>query len=528
MHEKPDDGSIGEKDTTYIHWAKIQREIESRDTTPVKTGGLGPLGKVIAKKLQQRSGNPLGIDDEVHRCMEAELEQMQGLSEHQAELTNARRLLRQAGWATVFFLITADILGPFNSAYAISTVGLAPGICLYTLFGAAAGFTGFKIWKMFCQLDSVRFPVKHYGDLAERIYGPWARHICNILVNVQLLFNCAIVILGNGGSLSQIVKGNLCFTITILIWAIVGAAISMVRELHMFSVFANLSVWLNVLIMILSMAFVAKSPPNIPGAIAAYGVSIGTGPVAVKAIVGGSLFNQINGAFNMVFAYGGSMIFPEIIAEMRRPYDAIKGIACAQLLIYTIYLFYGTFIYCFQGQYTLPLAYQGVSKYVWQCIGNGIALATVTVAAGLYANVGLKVVYSNIVEGVFKGPTLMSRKGQMVWIPMLIVWWTLAWAIGTGLPGLGALISLVGAVAIFQFTYTFPLFLILGLTMGVDASLAEEPFTTPGVAPKRIDTWGNFSRWKRGLLAGGNKRLAFKIFNILFFIGAFGTGALGM
>ncbi|SCZ92676.1 BZ3500_MvSof-1268-A1-R1_Chr5-2g08094 [Microbotryum saponariae] len=534
----------------YIHWAKIQREIEARDTTQVKTGGLGPLGKIIAQKMDKTGGEGMTVSPEIQQRMEAELEQMQGFSPHHQELSNARRMLRQAGWATVFFLITIDILGPYNSAYAISTIGLVPGICLYALFGAAAGFTGYMIWKMFCQLDSVRFPVRHYGDLAERIYGPWARHVCNVLVTLQLLFNCGIVILGNGQALTQIVKGNICFTVSIVIWAVVGAVISFVRKLHAFSAFGNFSVWLNILIMILSMAFVAHSPPNIAGAIAAYGDSIGTGPVVIKAVVGGSVFNQVNGAFNMVFAYGGSMIFPEIIAEMRRPYDAIKGIACAQIFIFTVYLFYGTFIYCSQGQYTLPLAYQGVSKYAWQCIGNGISLVTVTVAAGLYANVGLKVVYTNIVEGVFKGPSLMSRKGQMIWLPMVIIWWVVAWVIGTGLPGLGALTGLVGAVAIFQFSYTFPPFLILGLTVGMDASLADEPFTTPGVAPKRIDTWRDFvscrsgslvlkeplaeslsasqSRWKRGFAAGGSKRLAYKIFNVFFFIGALATGGLGM
>ncbi|KDE05772.1 hypothetical protein MVLG_03863 [Microbotryum lychnidis-dioicae p1A1 Lamole] len=159
------------------------------------------------------------------------------------------------------------------------------------------------------------------------------------------------------------------------------------------------------------------------------------------------------------------MIFPEIIAEMRRPYDAIKGIACAQIFVFTVYLFYGIFIHCFQGQYTLPLAYQGAAKYAWQCVGNGIALATVTVAAGLYANVGLKVVYSNIVEGLFKGSSLMTRKGQMIY---------------------------------------------------------------PHAHRLRIDSWSNFSRWKRGLLAGGNKRLIFKLFNLVFFIGALGTGGLSM
>ena len=31
---------------------------------------------------------------------------------------------------------------------------------------------------------------------------------------------------------------------------------------------------------------------------------------------------------NMVFAYGGAMIFPEFMAEMRRPMDFWKGMVC--------------------------------------------------------------------------------------------------------------------------------------------------------------------------------------------------------
>lgn len=34
---------------------------------------------------------------------------------------------------------------------------------------------------------------------------------------------------------------------------------------------------------------------------------------------------QVNGIMNMVFAYGGAMIFPEFLAEMRRPMDFWKG-----------------------------------------------------------------------------------------------------------------------------------------------------------------------------------------------------------
>jgi len=37
------------------------------------------------------------------------------------------------------------------------------------------------------------------------------------------------------------------------------------------------------------------------------------------------------------------MIFPEMMAEMRRPMDFYKGMAMAQMLIFVVYLVYGIF-----------------------------------------------------------------------------------------------------------------------------------------------------------------------------------------
>ena len=44
------------------------------------------------------------------------------------ERENVSRALRLASWSTVFYLITTDILGPFNAPYAIAQVGWVPGI----------------------------------------------------------------------------------------------------------------------------------------------------------------------------------------------------------------------------------------------------------------------------------------------------------------------------------------------------------------------------------------------------------------
>jgi hypothetical protein len=40
----------------------------------------------------------------------------------------------------------------------------------------------------------------------------------------------------------------------------------------------------------------------------------------------------------------------------------------------------GVFVYSYQGQFTLGLAYTGVSKYSWQTVGNVIALVTGIIA----------------------------------------------------------------------------------------------------------------------------------------------------
>jgi len=54
------------------------------------------------------------------------------------EWQNSSRALRTASWAAIFYLITTDILGPFNVPFAMGTLGWGPGIGLYTVFGVMA------------------------------------------------------------------------------------------------------------------------------------------------------------------------------------------------------------------------------------------------------------------------------------------------------------------------------------------------------------------------------------------------------
>jgi hypothetical protein len=51
-------------------------------------------------------------------------------TQDELERENASRALRLASWASVFYLITTDILGPFNAPFAISQTGWVPGTML--------------------------------------------------------------------------------------------------------------------------------------------------------------------------------------------------------------------------------------------------------------------------------------------------------------------------------------------------------------------------------------------------------------
>lgn len=83
----------------------------------------------------------------------------------------------------------------------------------------------------------------------------------------------------------------------------------------------------------------------------------------------------------------------------------------------------------------------------------------------------------------------MSRRGHLIWAPLVVVYWGIAFVVGSAIPSVGTLSGLVAAACIFQFSYTFPPALMLGYMMHEDAMVLDEPFTTPGVAPRRRDTW---------------------------------------
>ncbi|KAJ7898431.1 hypothetical protein B0H13DRAFT_2031890 [Mycena leptocephala] len=513
---------------------------EKREQTPEQVSQEGPVGSTqtpvpfeaylyFAALQRSEEEKSASYGDRFANSLVDRLSATKGPTHREVPLSEratASRALRLASWSSVFYLITTDVLGPFNAPFAISQVGWVPveqNSQRYLPYsdrflghsGPDCIVYGALLWRLFIRLDSLRYPIMSYADIVERIFGTRARRVSTVLQSVQLVVIVGIICLANAQALVQIAKHHICFSVCIVIWALIGMVIGQIRTLKGYAWLANGAVWLNLLLIFTSMGFVAHSPPNFAAAFSSLGEQ--EGPVQTELFAKIPLFSQVNGIMNMVYAYGGAMIFPEIMSEMRRPMDFWKGMILAQSLIFSAYLVYGAFVYSQQGQFVLPLAYQGVSRYAWQTFG--------IIAAGLYGNIGIKVVYHNIIEDWYDGPPLLSTKGRYIWSTMVCLYWSLAFIIGSAIPQIQTINGLIGAIGVMQFTYTFPPLLRFGYDVISDAMVADKPYDVKEGCYRRIDSWNQWSRWKRGLFSG---RWYFKLFNFLLFLASLAMAGLGM
>ncbi|EER36957.1 amino acid transporter [Histoplasma capsulatum var. duboisii H88] len=510
----------------YQHYASLTRA--DQDQMPKSTAGKNLLFYLIPN-LQN-----VGIEKyELTKVNTSDDAQRMNITDE--EWINASRALRTASSGAVFYLITTDIFGPFGLPYAFATTGWGPGTALYTVFGAMAGFSGYLLWDCFMGVDSYEFPVKSFGDLGYRIYGAWARYMLNGLQAIQLLCNVGAIVISNGLALSEVSEFRLCYAICCLVWALAGFVFGQIRTLQRFSWLANLAVFINLLVIFVTMGGAAHSPPLYSAVASSAGATIypnlvdqvnkGNPPPVMHS---GGLPNpakfaaSLNGAMQAVYSYGGSMIFPEFLAEVRRPRDFLKGMWGAQLFIYLVYMMYGLYMYGFQGQYIQNPSYLGISAHQVQTAGNSLAIVSALIAAILYGNIGIKVFYNNILVEFFHAPPIFLKKGKLLWLFVVPIYWSIAFIIAAAIPDFSGFTGIVAATCILNFTYTFPPLLHIGYQTLRNAGRGEAGFD-----PVTGEVLANDQGLKRLIRGFFGDRWWLNVFNLLYMLGALALCGLG-
>jgi len=458
------------------------------------------------------------------------------------EWTNASRMFRTASWGACFYLLTTDILGPYGVGFSMGTLGWGPGIALYTVFGLMAGYSGYLIWHTFLGIDSYEFPARNYGDLGFRTWGTTARYITNICQAIGLLLLLGQVTIQFGLNISQMSKFKLCYVVCPVIFVVCGFFLTQIRTLKAYGWVANLAVWLNLLVIFITMGVFANSPPNYAVAIlGSAGGAVNPATITQDPVTGlyppvmhsaglpksvNGLVGAINGLLSGVLAYAGAQLFVEFLAEMRRPRDFIKAMWGAQFFIYTVYLIYGCFVYHFQGQYSFQPSYQGVSVYGWQTAGNMISLIAALIAAGLYGNIGIKVLYNNILLDIFNAPPLTTGRGKIIYACIVPVWWSIAFVIAAAIPDYFGFVSIISASMLLNLTYTMPPIFALGYDIQKNAIRPGEGFDPTTGVVTRSDR--GLKRLIRGYLSGGTFQVGINIWHTIYFLASLSMCGLGM
>src|SRR5436305_191642 len=152
------------------------------------------------------------------------------------------------------------------------------------------------------------------------ICGPAARYFVNVLQALLLLLILGQAIIQNGQGVSQVSKFRLCYAVCCVVFVVVGFFIGQVRTLRNYEWLANMAVFINVLVIFITMGVMAHSPLNCSIAkLGSAGASVDPSTVTPDPKTGksppiihcwgfrnpSSLIGSLNGLLQGVFAYGG-------------------------------------------------------------------------------------------------------------------------------------------------------------------------------------------------------------------------------
>lgn len=396
------------------------------------------------------------------------------------------------------------------------------------IFGVAAFISGWMIWKMFLGLDSSRFPLVSYGDLYLRIYGPKTRHFINMAQSLCQFMTVAVLILGCGTTIAQLSNDGICFIACMIITMVIGMILGLVRSLQRLGWICNLSVWLNIVSFIMILYACSHALPDYE-AVTKSTLIKDIGPIKTFAGPPPSEYQQqapgfagqFNGVNSMVYSWGGCLLFVAFLAEMRHPLDFWKAMMCAQAFICFVYVFFGAYVYAHYGQFSASTINNSVGIVSLQQAGNVLSLIVSFIACLLYFNIGMKTVYIEVCQAVFKFPAITTKKGRWLWYALGPVYWIVAFIVAAAVPNINGISGLVGAVFLVNFTYTFPAIAYLGYAIQMFAKLDGEGFDPTTRVTTRHDT--GMSRWTRGF----GKGWLFTVPTTLYILAGLATSGMG-
>ncbi|KAL8279595.1 hypothetical protein RQP46_007908 [Phenoliferia psychrophenolica] len=160
---------------------------------------------------------------------------------------------------------------------------------------------------------------------------------------------------------------------------------------------------------------------------------------------GSPTFAEAAGAVGTIlFAFGATPAFFNVVAEMRNPRDYWKSALVGQILATSMYIIIGSVVYSYAGTYVASPAL-GTAGPLMKRVCYGLAFPALVASSTLFTHFSAKYIFVRMLRG---SPHLSANtvRHWVAWIGSVFIAAVAAYLIADGIPVFNGLISLVGAL----------------------------------------------------------------------------------
>ncbi|PYH92811.1 hypothetical protein BO71DRAFT_420524 [Aspergillus ellipticus CBS 707.79] len=286
------------------------------------------------------------------------------------------------------------------------------------------------------------FKLRHphvYGidDVGQMLFGRIGAEVFSVAFSLYFIFVGGSAILSISIAFNALSSHAICTAIFVAIAAIITFIISSIQTLGRISWLA----WVGTACIIVAVFTVTIA------------VGIQGHPPAVNGIIIPSdyhLFNNpsfsdaVSATANIVFAYGGTSGFFNIVSEMREPHLYPRALAICQTVVTLAYIVVGIVVYYYCGSHVASPALGSAGPIVKK-VSYGIALPGLIMSSVVLLHLPAKHIFMRLLRG---SPHLTSHTPThwIAWLGSTFTVSAIAYIIASGIPVFDSLVSLTGAL----------------------------------------------------------------------------------
>lgn len=368
---------------------------------------------------------------------------------------NSNLSIRTTDWIVCVGLVTSEIMGAYLIPNSISLLGYTPSNIMLVVCFLLTLLSGTVIWWVFMLFDSPEYPVKTFADMAYIIGGQPFKQLVIFLQLVSTILTCGVIIISAAECVIILRTDRMCWVGLMALIAGVMMLFSLLKKLSAIGKYCLIVSTINYIGLFVQLGFIGHSEPNWANAESILGIM--KGPIETFSIVNGeSLFYKVVAIANISYVFAGSIIFPEMISELKRPWEFWKTLILAEFIILAVYLIFGNYIYANQGQFSNSPAVFGISNINAMKGLSFITFITSFFQGLVFGHVSCKIIFKNYMPMIKKSIKFESKLGLFCWVAVVFFTWAVIFVIGGGVPQVSAVSAFTSSLTVTPLTYVIP------------------------------------------------------------------------